>query len=591
MPGHAAIDALDTTALFVTPEHIAFRFRYAGPLVRSTAWVLDVLFRLVAAVLLMLLIMLAFGAAAGSGIFLVIFFVLEWLSGAVCEWLWRGFTPGKRICGIRVVGHDGLPPGLGACLLRNFLRWADGVPLCFIPALAAMLASGRLQRLGDLATGTLVVYHERSGGRPPAAVKERGVAELAEDLSPAGVAAIDGETLRGIAAYIERRKRFGQARREELAAHLALPLMHSLGFPANTPADLLLCAIHLRCFAQGSGATALAAGIIAQRKKDWDDLEQRLSRREVADGRAAELLSARYRQACADLALAEGYHLPDRQVHYLHDLVARAHLAFYRRIKLDWREMADLALVRVPGQLAGDPCTRIAFAAFFGTFLAVMLLGLVQPGLINEWLGADMASHFKDMYQEPPRGRGDAGGTEMTGFYVFNNVSIALACFASGIFAGIGSVLTLIFNGIVMGLVFAHLIDDRTTCWNFLEFVRAHGPFELSGIALAGAAGLRLGLGIAVTGGLPRGDALRIAARRATSIAVVAAVFVALAAPIEGYISPSNLPLAAKTAVAIATGLIVVIYLGVLGPRGKRILAARATAAAQAHRIDEESMA
>ena len=41
---------------------------------------------------------------------------------------------------------------------------------------------------------------------------------------------------------------------------------------------------------------------------------------------------------------------------------------------------------------------------------------------------------------------------------------------------------------------------------NFFEFVTAHGPFELTAIALAAAAGLRLGIGVFHTAGLTRRD-------------------------------------------------------------------------------------
>jgi uncharacterized RDD family membrane protein YckC len=133
----AAVIQLDTIREFPTPEHIAFRFRLAGPTARSLAWLIDLGIR--GAVLLGVgLVLWMAGLLIGIGVWLLLWFVLDWLSGALCEWLWRGQTPGKRALGIRVVGVDGLPAGFSACMLRNILRAADWLPAGFAVGLASM---------------------------------------------------------------------------------------------------------------------------------------------------------------------------------------------------------------------------------------------------------------------------------------------------------------------------------------------------------------------------------------------------------------------------------------------------------------------
>ena len=76
---------------------------------------------------------------------------------------------------------------------------------------------------------------------------------------------------------------------------------------------------------------------------------------------------------------------------------------------------------------------------------------------------------------------------------------------------------------------------------NFLHFVTAHGPFELTAIALAGGAGLRFGIGLFDTKGLTRRDSLRESASRAVPIMAASAALFFLAAFTEGFISPSPL--------------------------------------------------
>ena len=599
------VAAIDTVRAFTTPEHISFRYRTAGPLVRSWAWIIDLIVR--AAVLFVMAIpalLLGFkvGNQLGIGIWLVAYFLADWLFGAVCEWRWRGLTPGKKMCGIRVIGDDAQAPSLGACLLRNVLRFADVLPT---PAtgVVTMVFSGSFQRLGDLAAGTLVVYDQRATPARVIPSLEPAAQRLLGILPPSQVAALDGETSRMIAAFVAARSRFHPTRRQEMAAPLVDVLRARWDIPSSPASDpdAFLCAVHRLLFgknndadhqapaqaqiqgqAQGmSGAAARATAYLGRRRTAWSRLEGWLA----GDGSLANAtrprgaspaeLSALYRGACADLALANAYHLPAATGEYLHHLVARAHARFYRRAAWSWQALFDVVLITVPGRLYGDPCLRVALAAFFGVFLVSGLLSAWHPELAATALGNDHLDDLREMYAHGFE-RDGGEGAMMYGFYIKNNVGIAMACFASGIFAGVGSLLWLAFNGIALGCSFGYMTTvDAATSGNFFTFVLAHGPFELTGITLAGAAGLRLGLGLVVTKGLPWRASLRRAASEAVPILSVAAVLVACAAPIEAFVSPSRLPVWAKAGVGIVCSLVLVVYLVGLGRHGRRVLISR----------------
>ncbi len=580
--------ALDSILRLPTPEHADVVFRTAGPLARLGAWLIDAAWR-VAAVVVLGLPLMALGDV-GIGAILLVWFALDWLAGGLIEWRYEGRTPGKRACGIRVVGADGLPAGLPACLLRNLLRYADALPTA-ATALLTMTVSGRFQRLGDLAAATLVVYDD-SGASPRLPAEDATVTKAAAALPPEIIAAVDGPTVRALARYIGRRSGLSAPRRQEIATPFATVLSRRLGLAAPKDPDLLLRAVHRRLGTAEGGNEARSAGaraatLLARRRPRWNRLEQalggatvaRAAPGEAADDPAPARLAALYRGACADLALADAYHLPEATVTFLQRLVAKAHLRFYRRSALAGRRFLDLLLTEVPGRLYGDPCLRIAGFAFFGIFLLCALWGLAAPEQAANLLGSDVVDDMREMYAKPPNDREAGQAGFMAGFYVHNNVGIALACFASGIFAGIGSLIWLAANGVFLGLVFGYMATiDATTRGHFFEFVSAHGPFELTGIALAGAAGLRLGLGLVDTRGLTRGAALAVAARRAMPILGAAALLVALAAPIEAFVSPSALPLWAKRAVMFVCAGLLILWLGVAGHRGQRILAARDSA-------------
>ena len=74
----------------------------------------------------------------------------------VCEWRY-GRTPGKVNRGLLVVMDDGSPCTYRASAVRNLFLYVDllGVPPLVIGAVSALATGGR--RIGDLASGTIVV--------------------------------------------------------------------------------------------------------------------------------------------------------------------------------------------------------------------------------------------------------------------------------------------------------------------------------------------------------------------------------------------------------------------------------------------------
>src|SRR5258708_29542768 len=80
----------------------------------------------------------------------------------------------------------------------------------------------------------------------------------------------------------------------------------------------------------------------------------------------------------------------------------------------------------------------------------------------------------------------------MFGFYIRNNVSVALQCFAGGLVAGLGSLFFLAYNGAFSGALAGYL-TERGLSPTFYSFIATHSAFELTAIVLSGAAGLRIG--------------------------------------------------------------------------------------------------
>jgi uncharacterized membrane protein SpoIIM required for sporulation len=318
---------------------------------------------------------------------------------------------------------------------------------------------------------------------------------------------------------------------------------------------------------------------LAQREASWRELDALLDKlaspRRIRPGTADVLrLGELYRAACTDLMLAEAHDLPRDTVAYLHALVGRAHNAVYRAQGFRFSDWGKSLFGTVPRRLRTDPALRLAAVVFWGSFLIFGLLAAGRPDFANEILGEPLVEQVKHMYSEPLSKTGKGGekvsrernDAFMTGFYIQNNTSIGLKCFAWGLFFGIGSVLMLLENGIRLGTVFGHMAV--TPHWrNFYTFVTAHGPFELTAIVFAGAAGLRLGYGMILALGQMSFAPLRREAANALPTVGASAVLFVLAAFLEGFVSASPLPYSAKAAIAFVCAGLIVVYLA-LGGRG-----------------------
>jgi uncharacterized membrane protein SpoIIM required for sporulation len=100
---------------------------------------------------------------------------------------------------------------------------------------------------------------------------------------------------------------------------------------------------------------------------------------------------------------------------------------------------------------------------------------------------------------------------------------------------------------------------------NLLHFVTAHGAFELTAIALAAAAGLRIGMGWIFTNGLSRLASLRTQAINAVPVMAASGVLFFLAALTEGLISPTSLPYFFKALFGMFSSACLMFYFVILG--------------------------
>ena len=321
------------------------------------------------------------------------------------------------------------------------------------------------------------------------------------------------------------------------------------------------------------------AALLQRRRGQWTELEKLCDAMEMSGrtDKAGEAhhrgavgvarFSTLYRAACADLALADAYQLPPATVTYLHRLVARAHNQLYRANRFEPTTWFDAVFRDAPKQIFADPCVRVATLVFFGLFALSMYMAANEnlfPGFARSVVGDTQLEMMEEMYDQPISASLDHY-VQMSGFYIMHNTGIGLRCFAFGILI-VPCLFSLAYNAVALGTIFGYMArDDVAGSDNFFQFVTAHGPFELTAIALAAAAGLRIGVGLFATRGLTRVDSLRLSGMRAVPIMAASAVLFVLAAMTEGFLSPSPAPYLVKAAWAIFSSALISFYFVVLG--------------------------
>jgi uncharacterized membrane protein SpoIIM required for sporulation len=290
----------------------------------------------------------------------------------------------------------------------------------------------------------------------------------------------------------------------------------------------------------------------------------RLSAKEVL--RLGEL----YRAACTDVMLAEDHDLPRETVANLHALVGRAHNAVYRASGFNFRDLGRALFQTAPRRLRSDPALKLSALVFWTTFLFAALLGAGRADFASHVVGDAMLEAVEHQYSEPLDAERRDGmrrsDTMMAGFYIQHNTSIGLQCFAWGIVFGLGSLFQLCYNALFLGTLFGYMATSPHAT-NFFRFVTAHSAFELTAVVVSAAAGLRLGWGLIDTQGQSRGASLRREAANSLPAVGAAVILFVCAAFVEGYISASSAPYAAKVGVAVMSAAVIIAYL-TLGGRG-----------------------
>ena len=306
---------------------------------------------------------------------------------------------------------------------------------------------------------------------------------------------------------------------------------------------------------------------INQHKSSWQRLEDLLSLVETATLRGMRREEVRelgqlYRRTASDLAIARAESRDPKLINYLNSLVIRAHGKIYTAENQGFTVIRNFFARDFP-QTFRQNFNFIAVA--FGCFAVAAIIGAIAT-----WVNPDFADfvYLQGVKEAATNnnqwwlGLNQEGNQVGASFIMTNNIYVTFRAFAMGAFFGIGAIYDLMFEGARFGSVFALCYKVNPSFGNALaSFVVGHGVIELSCIFFCGGAGMKIGYSMLVPNDLTRLEAVKQSGIEAVKIVLGAAFLLIIAGTIEGFISPSPIPVVFKIAVGILTGIAMYSYL------------------------------
>jgi uncharacterized membrane protein SpoIIM required for sporulation len=284
----------------------------------------------------------------------------------------------------------------------------------------------------------------------------------------------------------------------------------------------------------------------AAREAEWRRLEDILT---TAEKKSVEALSDEdllalpilYRGALSSLSVARETSLDLELVTYLEGLCARAYFFVYG--------VRGSAGGRIAAFFARD-WPQAVRSLWMETLIAVGLLalGAVAAFLLvsndPQWFGSFVPEHlaqgrtFEASTETLRRGLYDnpgASGLGVFAAYLFtHNSQVSVLCFALGFAFGVPTFMLLVHNGTMLG-AFIALYSSRGLGAEMSGWLMIHGTTELFAIALAGAAGFRIGWAVLFPGEETRLAAAASAGRSAAIAMAGVVVMLFCAGLLEGF--------------------------------------------------------
>lgn len=275
---------------------------------------------------------------------------------------------------------------------------------------------------------------------------------------------------------------------------------------------------------------------IKKNQAKWREFEEHISKKNTLP---ASDLADLYLEISDDLNFARTFFPEGKTASYLNHLASQYHQEVYQDKKLGAKAVLDFYTKDFP-LLFYKYLPQLAASFFvFGLFVLMgaysaktdisFVRSILGDAYVNQTLAnidsGDPMAVYKKMNQ-----------IDMFLGITVNNIRVAITAFVAGIFVGIGTLLVLMYNGVMLGS-FQYFFFDQELFWESARTIWIHGTIEISVIVIAGCAGLVLGNGLLFPGTFTRMYSFRQSIKDGLKILMSTIPFFVLAGFLESFVT------------------------------------------------------
>ena len=276
---------------------------------------------------------------------------------------------------------------------------------------------------------------------------------------------------------------------------------------------------------------------VAKNSQRWRETENILSA--SAGKHDPDKLAELFIQLTDDLSYSKTFYPNSRTTLYLNSLTASIHQTVYKNKKEKKSRIIEFWKYEFPLILFNR--RRELFFSFLVFFISVSI-GVISSSGDSGFVRLILGDSYINMTLENID-KGDPlavykkmNGVDMFLGITFNNVRVSFYAFMAGLMLPIGTVLILLYNGIMLGS-FHFFFYERNLLFESLSIVWIHGTLEIASIIIAGAAGIILGNSILFPKTFSRRQAFLIAAKEGVKIIIGLIPFFIVAGFLESFIT------------------------------------------------------
>ncbi|MEO1013393.1 MAG: stage II sporulation protein M, partial [Bacteroidota bacterium] len=273
-----------------------------------------------------------------------------------------------------------------------------------------------------------------------------------------------------------------------------------------------------------------------QNKDKWAVFENALNNKTNI---RPDVLSDLYIEVTDHLSYAKTFYSGSNTEFYLNSLASQAHQKIYKTKREPKNRILEFWKTQFPSMFYHHHRELlISFLVFFffvmvGAFSTANEGNFVRSILGDAYVNMTMENIEND---DPMAVYKQMGEFNMFLGITINNIRVALLAFAYGIFLGIGTLMILLQNGIMLGS-FQYFFYDKGLFWESARTIWIHGTIEISVIIIAGCAGLVLANGLLFPGTFTRLESFKQGVKNGLKIMISTLPFFIIAGFLEGFVT------------------------------------------------------